>query len=339
MGASQLNCRTTHWVHLQQQEHVENAGLYAIYGNRVGQTPSFMQEWLHYFITVVYKAHFTRKGFTYLANKGLDLELWADSMKDGHRPDFFVLFALNALLETHAVVHLKENKLWMTMNDPPDDHDTILERCEYYLVYLGRGNFVELVQREQPLITVYSDADIKTIKIGQLTFNEEKTLNSVIYRGLGRGVDSSQPKKPEGVPFSQVPIKEEEPDNVRVKVQSPAESETTATSQPNKAVVKGSTTKEKEIETILRKESVVKIKKLALYENGIIIMTDELKKMIKGRSGYDSDKTIIHNLGGLVTPDTSKVSQLRSQTTCVNTCKGNKVCQIKISYLGAWYKA
>ena len=148
VGVSQLSCRTTHCVRLQQQDHAENDGLYAIYGNRVRQAPSFMWEWLHYFITVVYKAHFRWIGFTYLANKGLDLEIWADSIKDGRRPDFFVLFALNTLLETHAVVHLKENKLWTTMNEPPDDHESILERCEYHLVYLGRGNFIELVQRK-----------------------------------------------------------------------------------------------------------------------------------------------------------------------------------------------
>ena len=171
---------------------------------------------------------------------------------------------------------------------------------------------------------MYSDADIKMIEIGSLTFDEEETLNSVIYRGLGRGVDPSQPKKPEGVPFSQVPIKEEEPDNVSMKAQSLVESETTATSQPNKEVVKGSATKEKKIETILRKEPVVKIKKLALDENGAIIMTDELKNMIKGMSGYDSDETIIYNLGGLVSRDTPKVSQCRDQIMHATTCKGNK---------------
>ena len=55
---AQLHCRTTHCVHLQQQEYSENDGLYAIYGNRVRQSPGFMREWLHYFITVVYKVHF-----------------------------------------------------------------------------------------------------------------------------------------------------------------------------------------------------------------------------------------------------------------------------------------
>ena len=123
----QLQCRTTHCVCLQQQEYNENDGLYVIYGNRVRQSPEFMREWLHYFITVVYKVHFRRIGSTYLANKELDLELWAESIKDGRHPDFFVLFALNALLETHAVIHINEGKTWIILNDPPENHDHILE--------------------------------------------------------------------------------------------------------------------------------------------------------------------------------------------------------------------
>ena len=144
----QLQCRTTHCVSLQQHEYNENDGLYTIYGHRVGQSPEFMREWLHYFITVVYKAHFKRIGLTYLTSKGLSLELWVESIKDGRHPDFFVLLALNALLETHAVVHISNGKTWTTLNDPPENHDRILERCEYHLVYLGKGNFIELVKRQ-----------------------------------------------------------------------------------------------------------------------------------------------------------------------------------------------
>ena len=124
---AQLHCRTTHCVCLQQQEYSENDGLYVIYSNRVEQSPRFMREWLHYFITVAYKVHFRQIGFTYLAKKGLDLKLWAESIKDGHRLDFFVLVALNALLETHVIIHINENKIWTTLNDPLENHDQILE--------------------------------------------------------------------------------------------------------------------------------------------------------------------------------------------------------------------
>ena len=52
------NVETTHCVSLQQHEHSENDGLYSIYGFRVGQSPEFMRDWLHYFITTVYKNSF-----------------------------------------------------------------------------------------------------------------------------------------------------------------------------------------------------------------------------------------------------------------------------------------
>ena len=85
---SQLQCRITHCVSLQQHEHNVNDGLYSIYGFRVGQSPEFMRDWLHYFITIVYKTHFKRIGLTYLTSKGLSLELWVESIKNGRRPDF-----------------------------------------------------------------------------------------------------------------------------------------------------------------------------------------------------------------------------------------------------------
>ena len=77
-----------------------------------------------------------------------------------------MLLALNALLETHAVVHISNGQTWTTLNDPPDNHDHILEHCEYHLVYLGKGTFIELVERQRPLIVVHSDDDIKTVEIG-----------------------------------------------------------------------------------------------------------------------------------------------------------------------------
>ena len=87
-------------------------------------------------------------------------------------------------------------------------------------MFLGRGNFVELVERQRPLITVYSDEDVKTIEIGQLTFDEEDTLNSVIFRGLGRGLDPTPPMKPICTPSRQIPIKKESSDTSKVNVRT-----------------------------------------------------------------------------------------------------------------------
>ena len=191
-----LCCHATHHVRLQQMEYSENDGLYAMYSSGQAQDAIFMRRWLHYFITEVYKSHFKWVGFNYLANKGLDLDLWAESMKDGCHPDFFTLLTLNFLLETHMAVHIKNNKIWMSMDNPLDNHQDLLDRWEYHLVYLGRGIFVELVKRQHRLVIVESN-DIKTRELGCLTFNKEETLNSIIYRGLGRAIGPiDKPSKP-----------------------------------------------------------------------------------------------------------------------------------------------
>ena len=208
-----------------------------------------------------------------------------------------MLLALNALLETHAVIHINENKTWTTLNDPPENHDHILERCEYHFVFLGRGNFVELVERQQPLITVYSDEDVKSIEIGCLTFDEEDTLNSVIFRGLGRGLDPTPATKPTCTPFKQTPIKKESSDALEVNVR---------TEKPctvDEILTHKSQHKESDIHTrIGKRELVVKLKKLAIDEKGNVIMTQELKQKVLSASGYDSDETIIYNLGGVIIP-------------------------------------
>ena len=61
--------------------------------------------------------------------------------------------------------------------------------CNFHLVYLRRGLFVELTERKCPLIVVDENADVKTVLIEELTFDESETLDQVIYCGLGVGVD------------------------------------------------------------------------------------------------------------------------------------------------------
>ena len=74
------------------------------------------------------------------------------------------------------------------MDNLPDNHQDLLDRCEFHLGYLGCGIFIELVKRQHPLIVVDSTEDIKMIELRCLTFDEEETLNSVIKRGLGRAI-------------------------------------------------------------------------------------------------------------------------------------------------------
>ena len=208
-----------------------------------------------------------------------------ESIKDGHHPDFFVLLALNALLETHAVVHISNGQTWTTLNDPPENHDRILERCEYHLVYLGKGTFIKLVERQRPLIVVHTDDDIKTVEIGQLTFDEEETLNSVITKGLDVVLKPKSALVPACTPLRHTPIEQELPDTTHVDV--------VTDKQPKK----------------LRRELVVKLQKLAIDEKGNVIMTNELKQNMLSTSGYDSEETIIYNPGEITPPKSSKPTE------------------------------
>ena len=224
---------------------------------------------------------------------------------------------------THAIVHINENKLWTTLNDPLENHDQILEKCEYHLVFLGTGKFIELVERQHPLITVYSDEDVKTIEIGQLTFDEDDTLNSVISRGLGKSLDSQPSMKSTSIPLSQVSIKEEPLDNLEAESRTEQSSTLDDVGTSTKTQAHTFQPKESDIQTRLAKrELVVKSEMLAIDGRGIVIMTDELKqKMLSSRSGYDSDETIIYNLDGINIPELPKSSKQDTKPRNVQTPK------------------
>ena len=198
-----------------------------------------------------------------------------------------MLLALNALLETHAVVHISNGQTWTTLNDSPENHDRILECCEYHLVYLGKGTFIELVERQRPLIVVHTDDDIKTVEIGRLTFDGEETLNSVITKGLDVVLKPKSALVPACTPLRHTPIKQELPDTTHVDV--------VMDKQPKK----------------LRRELVVKLQKLAIDEKGNVIMTNELKQNMLLTGGYDSEETIIYNPGEITPPKSSKPLNLK----------------------------
>ena len=115
--------------------------------------------------------------------------MWAESIEDGQKDNFLTLYGLNLLLDSHTVVHLKDNELWTMIKNPPKNHDTLLNMCNFHLVYLGRGLFIELTERRIPLKVLDENTDIKTVVVGELTFDERKTLDKVIYHGLGIGMD------------------------------------------------------------------------------------------------------------------------------------------------------
>ena len=140
----------------------------------------------------VYPRNFEVAGHHCLTPKGLTLDIWVDGIEDGWKNDFLALHGLNLMLDMHTIVHLKNDRLWTTIKNRSLSYDELLKMCNFHLVYLGRGLFVELMERKWPLTIVEENADTKTVIIGELTFDEQDTLNKVIYRGLGFGVDKSE---------------------------------------------------------------------------------------------------------------------------------------------------
>ena len=123
--------------------------------------------------------------------------------------------------------------------------------------------------------------------------------------------------KPTGTPFRWIPIKEESSDTLEVDVRT----EKSCTLDDVEAHT--SQHKESDIQTRLAKrELVVKLKKLATDEKGNVIMTEGLKqKVLSASSGYDSDKTIIYNLGGVIIPKSPKSTKQDTEPRTVQTRK------------------
>ena len=91
MDLETLCCRLTHCVRLQYEDFSENDELYVIYGRHAGQEASFMRKWLHFFITEAYKKYFVSSGYQYLYSKGMDPNMWSESIIDGRKADFFCI--------------------------------------------------------------------------------------------------------------------------------------------------------------------------------------------------------------------------------------------------------
>ena len=183
-----LCCRLTHCVKLKHVEHEDGDILYNIFAINIGQDCEFIRRWLYHFMVEVFPKNFAGIGSTYFQSKGLSFQQWAAGILGNIKADFFALYGLCLLTDKHVVIHLKEGKIWTSLKNPPDDHDKILEMCQFHLVYLGRNLFVELTKRLNPIQIIESSDDVKVISLGELTFDECATLDKVIQQGLGAGV-------------------------------------------------------------------------------------------------------------------------------------------------------
>ena len=176
-----LGCRLTHCVKLKHVEHDDGDILYNIFAINAGQNCEFIRRWLYHFMVEVYPKNFAGIGSSYFQSKRLSFQEWAAGILMDIKADFFALYGLCLLTKRHAVVHLKDGKIWTSLKNPPNDHDKILEMCQLHLVYLGWNLFVELTKRLNPMQIIESNEDVKVISLGGLTFDESETLDKVIF--------------------------------------------------------------------------------------------------------------------------------------------------------------
>ena len=92
-----------------------------------------MQTWLWFFMTDVHCKYFEKFAHKYLVSKELTLMEWAESITSGLKGDILALFGLCLLVDKYCLLHLKN-----------ENHDELLRMCDYHLVFLGQGIFIEL---------------------------------------------------------------------------------------------------------------------------------------------------------------------------------------------------
>ena len=151
-----------------------------------------MRTWLKLYADM-YKQQFMTVGEEYLNRKKLTFDLWRESIKDGCKGDVLVLLGLNYLMGSHTMVHLHGNRLWSTLQEKLN-HDEMVSKCDFHLVYLGRGIFAELCKRAEPLVEIEGDPNMMSLVVGTLTSTEQTVIDKLSKLGLGFAVDRTSTK-------------------------------------------------------------------------------------------------------------------------------------------------
>ena len=88
------------------------------------------------------------------------------------------------------MVHLHGNRLWTTLNEK-NNHDELEKKCDFHLVYLGRGIFAELSPRIKPLVEIEDQTNVTSLVIGMLTSTEQTVINKLSKLGVGFAIDQT----------------------------------------------------------------------------------------------------------------------------------------------------
>ena len=180
----ELSCRSTHCIKARSTKVHENDNLYELFRKFTNKDVKFMRQWLKLF-SISNQQNLEVRARRYLASKGLAFDNWMTSITDGMKGDILVLYTLCILFDKHAIVHLRHGLVWSTLEDLSQDHYADLKKCKLHLCYVGRGLFVELMERETPLEIVKDTETVQSLIIGELSTIEEQTIRLIETAGLG----------------------------------------------------------------------------------------------------------------------------------------------------------
>ena len=139
-----------------------------------------------------HKSYFEKCGQFYLSTKGLNFDTWIEAIDEGHKGDMLTLYGLSLLANMHTYIYiyiyLHNGQFWSTLKNVPSTHDETLRKYKVHALYLERGLFVELREREAPLqLTDNPDPKMMLIIIGELSELETKMYEDILHTRLGIG--------------------------------------------------------------------------------------------------------------------------------------------------------
>ena len=124
-------------------DQILNDNLCTFYKRKWLETAALMRKLVSFFV------HHYRKKFTecvkdYLEFKKLTLDDWLRFVKENHCGDILCIYMLSLVTGIYTCVHLKDKKIWSTLQVVPLLYHELISRCEVHLVYLGFGILLRL---------------------------------------------------------------------------------------------------------------------------------------------------------------------------------------------------
>ena len=146
----------------------------------------------------------------------MSLDIWMDALCDGRKGDTLMLYGLSMMiLDVHTVVHLRNGKIWTTMDSLPDEHSDLISKCLIHGAYLGRGLLDELVKRDKPLEVMKSKNGALSYVVGELTIMEQETFDKTLRTGLGVSMSNETVPVDLSVPHNKL-IENEPSENIPI---------------------------------------------------------------------------------------------------------------------------